>query len=162
MQQNTVGAARERERCFSQPCTGSPVTVLVPGHRTEERFALVEMVERAGAAHPLHVHSREDEIIHVLEGRVRFHLDGAWIERGAGESLHLPKAREHSYTVGPDGARLLVLLVPAGLEGYYRELGRPVEGPCVYQDAERLVVAAARYGIDITGPPPDANAGRTG
>jgi hypothetical protein len=54
-----------------------------------------------------------------------------------------------------EAARLLVLAIPAGLDGYYRELGQLSAGPCEYQEAERLVVVAARYGIDITGPPPD-------
>jgi quercetin dioxygenase-like cupin family protein len=127
------------------------VTVLVPGDRTEGRFALVEAVEHAGAAHPLHVHSREDELVHVLEGRVRFHLDGAWIERGAGDHLLLPRGSEHAWAVVSGAARLLVLLAPAGLEGAFRELARLTEGPCMYQEAERLVVVAARYGIEITG-----------
>lgn len=136
------------------PCTDTLVTLLVTGERTAGRFALVEAVERRGAAHPLHVHSREDELIYVLQGQVRFHQDGAWFERRAGESVLLPKGHEHTYVVGSAGARLLVVLVPAGLEDYYRELVQPAGGPCAYQDAERLVVVAARYGVDITGPPP--------
>jgi uncharacterized cupin superfamily protein len=114
----------------------------------------VEVVEQGGVVHPLHIHNREDELVHVLEGRLRFYLDGAWIERGPGETLLLPRGSEHSHTVVSDAARLLVLLAPAGLEESCRELSQPAAGPCVYQNAERLVVVAARYGIDITGPEP--------
>ena len=90
----------------------------------------------------------------MLDGLVSFHLDGHWAERQSGESILLPREREHTYAVGPGGARLIVLVAPAGLEGYYQELSQPNSWPCAYQDAERLVVVAARYGIDITGPPP--------
>lgn len=151
-----------REDGDALPCMGSMVTVLVGGERTGGRFALMESVERAGCWQPLHMHSREDEVVHVLEGRVRFWLDDAWIERGAGETLLLPRGREHAHAVASEAARLLVLAIPAGLEGYYRELGQPVRGPCVYQEAERLVIVAARYGVVITGPPPaDDASGRS-
>lgn len=147
-------AAQTTKGCPALPCTETLATLLVTGEETDGQFALVEVVERESAAHPLHVHSREDELVYVLKGHVRFYLDGVWIERGAGEGMLLPKGREHTYEAVSEGARLLVLLVPAGLDGYYRELSQRADGPCVYQDAERLVVVAARYGVDITGPPP--------
>jgi quercetin dioxygenase-like cupin family protein len=142
------------DSCAALDCAGSVVTLLVTGSVTEGRFALIEVVEKGGVEHPLHVHSREDEVIIVLDGFVTFHLDSYSVERKAGEVLFLPRSREHTYAVGPGGARLLVLVMPAGLEEYYQELAQPECGPCEYQDAERLVVVAARYGIDITGPPP--------
>lgn len=154
MHHDDNGSTQATEGCCALPCTGTRATVLVAGDRTEGRFAIVEAVERGGATDPLHVHSREDELVHVLEGRLRFYLDGAWIERGPGDTLLLPRGSEHSHAVVSERARLLILLIPAGLEGSYRELGQPAAGPCVYQDAERLVVVAARYGIDITGPAP--------
>jgi quercetin dioxygenase-like cupin family protein len=153
MHHEANGSTHVTEGWCALPCTGTRATVLVSGDRTEGRLAIVEAIEHGGATHPVHVHSREDELVYVLEGRVRFYLDGAWIERGSGETLLLPRGSEHSHAV-VSAARLLVVLTPAGLEGYYRELGQPAAGPCVYQDAERLVVVAARYGIDITGPAP--------
>lgn len=142
------------DSCAALDCADSVVTLLVTGSVTEGRFALIEVVEKGGVEHPLHVHSREDELVCVLDGLVSFHLDGQWVERKTGEILLFPRGREHTYAVGPEGARLLVLMTPAGLEGYYQELAQPERGPCEYQDAERLVVVAARYGVTITGPRP--------
>ena len=45
------------------------------------------------------------------------------------------------------------MFAPAGLEGYYHELACRQDDRGRYQDGERLVVVAARYGVDITGPP---------
>ena len=154
MHDDDNGSAQATEGCCALPCTAMRATVLVAGDRTQGRFAIVEAIEHEGATQPLHGHSHEDELVHVLEGRLRFYMDGAWIERGPGETLLLPRGSEHSHAVVSAVARLLVVLTPAGLEGSYRELGQPAAGPCVYQDAERLVVVAARYGIDITGPAP--------
>ena len=154
MSDATNGEQRPLVERVTVPCTGSLVSLLVTGERTKGQLALVEAEERGGSWHPLHVHSREDELVYVLEGQVWFYLDGSWIEREAGESVLLPMGQEHTYAVGSERARLLVVMAPAGLEGYYRELGQPGDGDCVYQDAERLVVVAARYGVNITGPPP--------
>ena len=136
------------------PGTGSLVSLLVTGEDIGGRFALVESVEGRGCEPPLHVHHREDELVYVLEGRVRFHLEGERIGCQAGECVLLPRGREHTYSIESERARLLVMLTPAGLEGYYRELGQPADGQGGYQEAERLLVVAARYGVDIIGPPP--------
>ena len=54
----------------------------------------------------------------------------------------------------------MVVLVPAGMEGYYAELGVPTNDPdrggaaAPGQDLERLATVAARYGVEITGPAP--------
>lgn len=150
----TNGELRTPRERFMFPCMNSFITLLVTGDRSEGRFALAEAVESRGVSHPLHVHSREDEVVYVLEGHVRFHLDGDATERLAGESMLLPRGHEHTYMVASERARLLVMVVPAGLEEYFHDLAHSDGGQCVYQEAERLVVIAARYGVDITGPAP--------
>jgi quercetin dioxygenase-like cupin family protein len=150
------GALEERD---AFPCMDSVIRLLVAGDRTEGRFALLEVVESRGASHPLHVHSREDEVVYVLEGGVRFYLDGDATERPAGESMLLPKDHEHTYAITSERARLLVMVIPAGLEEYFHDLAQSDGGRCVYQEAERLVVIAARYGVDITGPSPTLEGG---
>jgi hypothetical protein len=94
-------------------------------------------------------------MIYVVEGRLSIFLQGQWITCGAGESLVLPKGHEHTYVISSKLARMLIMVTPAGLEQYYQELSRPGDEPCIYQDAERLIVLASRFGIDITGPPPN-------
>lgn len=148
------GELRPPMECFMFSCMDSFINLLVTGERTGGRFALVEAVGNQGASHPLHVHSREDEVVYILEGRVRFYLDGDATERRAGESMLLPKGHEHTYAITSERARLLVMVIPAGLEEYFHDLAQPDGGQCVYQEAERLVVIAARYGVDITGPSP--------
>ena len=136
---------------------GAMVSVLLAGEETAGRLAVIETRERRGATPPRHIHTREDEVVYVLEGRVRVYMDGRWLDCPAGSCVFLPRDREHTFTVASEEARLLVLLVPAGLEGYYRELGRPAEqgdGPSEDRrlDVERLVTITARYGVAITGP----------
>ena len=45
---------------------------------------------------------------------------------GAGSFVHLPKDIPHTYeNVGAGPARFLTLLVPAGLEKFFEEVGKP-------------------------------------
>ncbi len=134
-----------------QARVGELVSLLVTAEQTGGRYALLEMVLRRGEEPPLHSHTREDELVYVLQGEVTFYLGGKRLEREAGECVLLQRGCEHTYCIESEEARLLVLLMPAGLEGYYQELGE-----CSDADRyiERLIAVSARYGVEITGPGP--------
>ena len=139
------------------PHQDGPVRLLVAGEETGGCFALVETRARRGAGPPRHVHTREDEVVYVLAGRLTVYRDEEPLDAPAGSCLLLPRGGEHTYRVESEEARLLVFLLPAGLEGCYRELGQltvdPDGAPGQGSDrVERLVATAARYGVEITGP----------
>jgi quercetin dioxygenase-like cupin family protein len=144
-------SAETRSTMIGMPA-GDTWTVLVAGEHTDGRFAVVETRERHGAGPPKHVHSREDELICVLDGHVTFDRDGERLDGPAGTWLFLPRGIEHAFSVESPEARLLVVLSPAGLEGYLRELSQTGEAVAELQLIERLVATVARYGIAITGP----------
>jgi quercetin dioxygenase-like cupin family protein len=127
------------------------VAVLIAGEETGDRFALVETVEVRDAKQPRHLHHREDETLYVLEGALSVWVTGGWVEAPAGTAVFLPRGIEHASVVTTRVARVLTLLAPAGFEGFYREMGAAGEYP---PDVERLVVTAARFGCEITGPTP--------
>ncbi len=127
-------------------------TVLVSGEQTGGRFAIIEARERQGAEPPRHVHSREDEFIYVLEGRLSIEQDGERFDRPSGTWLFLPRGSEHSFSVESQQARILVMLTPAGLESCQSDLRRAEQPVAEHQRVEQLVAVAARYGVAITGP----------
>lgn len=127
-----------------------PSRVLMTGEETGGRFALVQMIVRREHEPPSHLHAREDEVLYVVEGSIVVSVDGERTAHTAGEAVFLPRGQEHGYLLRTDEARLLVLAVPAGIEGFYAELED------AHKDAryvERLIALAARYGVEITGPP---------
>ena len=130
-------------------CTGR-ADILVAGEETGGRLALVATAVALGGEPPRHVHHWEDETLYVLEGALRVWLAGAWVEASAGAAVFVPRGVEHGFAVASAGARVLTALSPAGFEGFYRELGAAPDGV----DLERLVGTAARFGCEITGPPP--------
>lgn len=136
-----------------------PVSLLVTGEQTQGQFAIVETVVRRTEEPPLHSHTRENELVYVVQGEVMFYLDGNGMECATGDHVFLPKGSEHTYSIESEEARMLVLLMPAGLEGYYQEMNRPVDAK---QSIERLITLSARYGVEIMGPGPPDDAARSG
>lgn len=142
--------------------TVSSVTILAAPEVTDGRIVLIELRGRHGSGPPLHRHSREDELIYVLDGRVTFHVAGERIEGAAGTWVFLSRGSAHGYTIESWTARLLVVLVPGerGIEECIRALSHLAIDPAREdaasgRDIERLVATAARYGVEITGPRPD-------
>ena len=126
---------------------GSRVRILVRGEQTAGRLALIELIESRGGGPPRHLHHWEDEVIYVLDGEVTFHQGDVRFAASAGSCVLLQRGFEHTWRVDSVEARLLVAVAPAGLEASYRDLswsGTPIE---------QLVLVAARFGIEITGPP---------
>lgn len=111
--------------------------------------ALLEVAIPSGTLVKPHNHGREDEFSLVLAGTVGVRLGDQVLEAAEGASLVKPRGVPHAmWNAGGTPARVLELLSPAGLEGYFEELA-PVlrhEGgagaPAYYQLAER-------YGITI-------------
>lgn len=137
-----------------QPHRSAMATILVRGNETGQRFAAIETQEPRRSGPPLHRHTREDELIYVLEGQVTVYLGQRQLERSAGSVVVLPRGEEHGYVVESDVARLLIVMAPAGPEVCLCDFLEEGAEPQTDQSIERLIAEAARYGVEITGPTP--------
>src|ERR687886_449051 len=95
---------------------GSSAELKLAGEESGGDWAVVEWRVRAGDEPPIHIHTREDETIYVLEGAITAFVGDQRIEVEAGSYAALPKDVPHGLTVRGDEARLLVTLAPAGAE----------------------------------------------
>lgn len=129
---------------------GDNQVVKLTGAETEGRFTLVENENPPGVGPPPHVHRNEDEAFYVLEGRVEFEVDGDKVVGEAGATVFLPRGSTHTWrVVGEEPARMLIMLMPAGLEDYFRELSAlAADGP---PEMEKVLEVSARYGIEFPG-----------
>src|ERR1700730_14300833 len=88
-------------------------TVLATAETPDGALGLIEVVAPPGFPPPLHVHSREDEPMYVIEGRVRFRAGEEEFLAGPGSFVFLPKGVPHSFVVeGDRPARILELAIP--------------------------------------------------
>lgn len=105
-----------------------------------------------GAGPPLHVHEREHETFHVLEGTLRFHSEGVDHEVETGGTIVVPPGTPHAFkNEGESDARTLILMTPGGFEGFFRAVEE--EGLHPATGMERITEIAAEYGLRFVGPP---------
>lgn len=108
---------------------------------------------------PYHLHRNEDEGFYVLEGELTVVLDAKRRLVQAGDYVFAPRGVPHGLQVaGAERARTLVVASPAGFENFVSEMGAPARSltfpPRAVPDMEKLVLLAAKYGIEILGPLP--------
>jgi mannose-6-phosphate isomerase-like protein (cupin superfamily) len=97
------------------------------GEATDGLCGFVEQRANAGTATPLHVHHRDGELFHVIEGHVTYSVDGEVVEAPAGSTVYGPAGVPHAFRVDEDGTRLLDIR-RAGTEGFFAAAGRPATG----------------------------------
>ncbi len=124
---------------------GSPTIIHLPAEATGGQFSLVELRGDAGVAIPAHVHEREDETFHVVEGVVRFTVgQDAW-KLGPGGTAFGPRGIEHSWAVVEGPARIVLVLTPGGMERMFPELARLGSGGP--PSAAAVGEVCGRYGV---------------
>jgi quercetin dioxygenase-like cupin family protein len=96
--------------------SGSSFELKLEGYQSGGDWAVVEWRVRAGDEPPLHVHTREDESVYLLEGAITANVGGQEIDVEAGSYAALPKNVPHTLRVRGDEARLLLIEEPAGVE----------------------------------------------
>ncbi len=136
------------------------MTFKVSSEDTGGMYALTDSVVPPQGEAPLHVHHREDEAFWVLEGELEILVGEDTFRASAGSFVHLPKGVRHGYkNVGTGPARFLTLIVPAGLEKFFEEVGKPGTDlssppPFEEEDIEKFLALAPRYGAEILSPEP--------
>ena len=95
---------------------------------------------------PRHVHSHEDELFYVLEGEHVIEVGDEERRVGPGGAVFAPRGIPHAQRrVVPGEGRLLVMTVPGGFDGFFRELAAAHAAGALGPDA--YAAASERYGI---------------
>jgi quercetin dioxygenase-like cupin family protein len=138
---------------------GTLVTIKSSAESTGGVVGVTENLAPRGGGSPLHIHHREDEWFYVIEGELTFWVGGETIVAPAGAFVFGPRDVPQTFLVTSDEARFLLVVEPAGFEGFVRQIGEPAAKleipppPDAPPDMEKLTAAAAEYGIEIIGPP---------
>jgi len=144
---------------------GDRYVLKVTGEQTGGAYALFDFFVPSGSGPPPHVHHREEEGFHILEGELTFFLgpEHTRIVARAGDYVHAPRDVPHFFrNEGNVPVRALCIVAPAGLERFFVEVGFPLDAPdaaplpVTPEQIEKLLKAAPKYGLEILGPPPRA------
>ncbi len=110
-------------------------------------LAMMEVEIPAGTLVKPHNHSREDEFSLMLDGTVGVRVGDSVLEASAGSYLVKPRGTPHAmWNAQASPARVLEILSPAGLEGYFEQLA-PILAR--HDPPERYYGLAKDYGITI-------------
>ena len=131
---STQGAKNANKLMFVPADTGEAYwvmgglfTYLVTGAESGGSYftLIVDVGPEAGP--PPHIHHLEEEQFYVLEGQLNYSVGDQIFEVHAGDFIHIPRGTVHSFRNGPKPSRLLATFSPAGIEGFFREVGEPAD-----------------------------------
>jgi quercetin dioxygenase-like cupin family protein len=138
---------------------GSRMRFLITGEETGGAFFLSEICVPPGGGPPPHIHRREDESFHLLEGSLTIQIGGDTLIASPGDFVFLPRCVVHSFKNNGDvTAKALVTITPAGLENFFAEVFEPATDgsatppPMSRELIARSVAAAPRYGLVLLPP----------
>jgi quercetin dioxygenase-like cupin family protein len=123
--------------------------VLLSGDDTDGAFALTEQPLEAGAlAGPLHTHANENGFIYVLVGRIGAQVGDDTVEVAQRGVILVPRGVKHTFwNPTAQGAAVLEVFSPAGLERWFQELAQLVAAK--EPDIQAIVASADRHGTDL-------------
>jgi quercetin dioxygenase-like cupin family protein len=140
---------------------GSVATIRLSHGDAADGIAVVEHRLPKGYAPPLHIHLNQDEVFHVLRGRLCVEVGGARHYAGPGDFLKAPKGIAHRFIVVSDGGALVQTITSgADFESFVRDASVPINGalpevllPPTEEEIARQSSAAIRNGLELLGPP---------
>ena len=96
---------------------------------------------------PPHSHTHNEECVYVLEGTLRYSVDGVARDLRPGDWMHTPRGSVHGFSnPHQESARALIVLTPDIGAQYFRDVANVVNagGP---PDRAQLIAVMARYGL---------------
>ena len=103
---------------------------------------------------PPHSHTRNEECVYVLEGVLRYSVDGLVRDLTAGEWMFTARGSVHHFSNPHEGtARALIVLTPDIGAQYFRDVAAVVNAGAP-PDREKLLQVMSKYGLVPAVPPP--------
>ena len=134
---------------FMRSPVGGDLTFIVTGDETDGSLLALEAIAPPREGPPLHVHTREEETIYVVEGDFRWKVGDELSAAGPGSFAFIPRGVAHTWqNLGTRPGRLLVTFAPAGMEGFFERLSLMTDF-----DIDEFRAAGAEHGTETVGPP---------
>jgi quercetin dioxygenase-like cupin family protein len=131
------------------------VRILTTGADTSGRHDLMNAFQLPDSATPLHMHTRYEERLWVLEGECTAWVGEQKLSLRSGDYCAIPVNTPHAIKAGPDGCRSLLITSPAAFAELIARAATQAHlaGPGTEIDLERFLAVAAELGDQILGPP---------
>jgi mannose-6-phosphate isomerase-like protein (cupin superfamily) len=105
---------------------GAHLRILQDGLQTHAAYDLIEGFFPEGTQTPLHLHTKYDELIYVLEGVFSIYTHNGMVKLSAGEHILVPQNTPHVMAAsGKKANRALYIASPSGFAKLLRLVGIP-------------------------------------
>ncbi len=143
-----------------QPQAQAPITIggleiryLVDGTVSGTATGMFELTVAPGArVPPAHSHSGNEEIVYVLEGKLRYSVGEETRDLGPGDRMHTPRGVTHAFNnPHSEKAKALIMLTPDIGAQYFRDIAEIVKahgGP----DPAKMAAMMTKYGLVLARP----------
>ncbi len=141
---------------------GDSYRIVISGKETAGAYAVIDMLIPPGGGPGPHSHPAFQETFHVLEGEVELISELGTVTAREGSFVNIPTGGiVHGFkNKTNEMARLWCVVVPAGLESFFEEIGEPstfgtfIEPPPMTKElGMKLAETAKKYGQQVF--PPD-------
>ncbi|MFI5152458.1 MAG: cupin domain-containing protein [Chitinophagales bacterium] len=124
---------------------GHEVTVKLHSWDGNDNYVF-SMISPPGSGIPPHVHTKEDEMVYILEGQFEVMIGGEVFKATSGDCLNLVRNIPHGYTItGTSDAKTLWCVSPGkNFEEFFDELSLFPPGP---PDIKKLNDLSEGHGI---------------
>lgn len=158
--QNPITVSEQEGEYIS--VVGDTYRIVVSGKQTNNDFAVIDMLVPPGGGPNPHAHAGFHESFYIMEGEIEVQSEAGTYTATKGSFVTIPKGgivhmfKNKSNVV----AHLLCTVTPAGLEEFFKEVGKPVKAgeflpppEMNNEEKEQLEKAAKKYGQELY--PPD-------
>jgi quercetin dioxygenase-like cupin family protein len=128
------------------------IRYLIDGSQSASMGMFELTIPPASNVPPPHSHSNNEEIVYVLDGRLRYTVGMDTRDLAPGQSMHTPRGSVHGFSNPFDSsARALIILSPdIGLQ-YFKDVAAVVSAGAP-PDKAALVAVMNRYGLVLSAP----------
>ena len=132
---------------------GIGIRYLIDGTETGAGMGVFELTVAPGSrVPPAHSHRDNEELVYVLEGRLRYSVDGETRDLVPGERMYTPKGSVHAFANPHEApAKALIILTPDIGAGYFRDIAEVVKTPGPPNPAAMAEIMT-RYGLTLAKP----------
>ena len=132
---------------------GLEIRYLVDGVVSGTATGMFELTIGPGArVPPAHSHSGNEEIVYVLEGKLRYSVGEETRDLGPGDRMHTPRGVVHAFS-NPHGetAKALIMLTPDIGAQYFRDIAE-IAGAPGGPDPAKMAAMMTKYGLVLARP----------
>ena len=123
------------------------IKCIISGSETSGSVSVFKEIVDPGIGPPRHTHREQNEIFHVINGTIRFEIDGVMSELEAGGSALVQAGTVHAFrNIGDQPAVIHFEMLPSGNseEAFDLLVNGEIEDAPAFFD---------KYGMDLVGPP---------